>query len=88
MRRWRVGTTHLRADSGDICLAVNRDRRRDPASVPQMSGDTKVLVLIDSLGGGGAERSTIEIAPRLRTLGIETKLVAVGGCRHELPGLG
>lgn len=58
-------------------MAVNLDRRRDPASVPQMSSDTKVLVLIDSLGGGGAERSTIEIARRLRTLGIETKLVAL-----------
>jgi glycosyltransferase involved in cell wall biosynthesis len=44
----------------------------------------KVLYVIDSLGGGGAERSLVEMVPHLTDAGIDLTIALL----HERPGLG
>ena len=58
---------------------VGHRRRRPPVPGGRPTGATlmRVLSLIDSLARGGAERSLVELAPHLRTAGIDLRVAVL-----------
>lgn len=50
----------------------------------QPSGEVNVLVVIDSLAPGGAEKSTMLLADRMRKAGIRTTIAVLGPAEHSM----
>jgi glycosyltransferase involved in cell wall biosynthesis len=44
----------------------------------------RVIFVIDSIGPGGTERSTVVLAPMLRELGVETTVITMKAAEHDL----
>lgn len=71
-----MGRTTVNAKA-DVAADPARDPSLDPESQPDAEPRLSVLLVIDSLGSGGAERSLVEMLPGLQRGGVDPSVVCL-----------